>query len=30
VIYLVHPNLKGMVRRVIGADPDYTYAHVIQ
>lgn len=30
VIYLVHPKLRGMVRRVIGADPDYTYAHVIQ
>lgn len=30
VIYLVHPRLKGMVRRVVGADPDFTYAHVIK
>ena len=28
--YLVHPQLKGVVRRVIGPDPDYTYAWVIK
>ena len=28
--YLVHPKLKGVVRRVIGQDPDYTYAKVLQ
>lgn len=27
--YLVHPKLKGMVRRVLGQDPDFTYAKVI-
>ncbi len=27
--YLVHPKLKGVVRRVIGQDPDYTYARVV-
>ena len=30
VIYLMHPKLKGVVRRVIGADPDYTYARVVK
>lgn len=28
--YLVHPRLKGVVRRVIGQDPDYTFARVIK
>lgn len=28
VIYLQHPRVKGVVRRVVGADPDYTYASV--
>jgi oligopeptide transport system substrate-binding protein len=28
--YLQHPKLRGVVRRVLGADPDYTYAEVIQ
>ncbi len=27
--YLQHPKLKGVVRRVLGQDPDYTYARVI-
>ncbi len=30
VIYLMHPKLKGVVRRVVGADPDYTYSHVVK
>ena len=30
VIYLLHPKVKGVVRRVVGADPDYTYARVVQ
>ncbi len=30
VIYLLHPKLKGVVRRVVGADPDYTYARVVK
>ena len=29
VIYLLHPKIKGVVRRVVGADPDFTYAKVI-
>ncbi len=29
VIYLLHPKLKGVVRRVVGADPDYTRARVM-
>ena len=29
VIYLLHPKVKGGVRRVVGADPDFTYARVI-
>ncbi len=29
VIYLLHPQVKGVVRRVVGADPDYTYARVV-
>lgn len=28
--YVQHPKLKGVVRRVIGQDPDYTYARVIE
>ena len=28
--YLIHPKLKGMVRRVIGQDPDFTHARVIR
>ncbi|MGI9322818.1 MAG: hypothetical protein ACR2PJ_04460, partial [Pseudomonadales bacterium] len=27
--YLIHPQLKGVVRRVIGQDPDYTHARVV-
>jgi len=27
---LLHPALRGVVRRVVGADPDYTYAQVIE
>ncbi len=27
--YLQHPRLRGVVRRVLGADPDYTYARVL-
>lgn len=30
VIYLMHPKLRGVVRRVVGADPDYTYSQVIE
>ncbi len=30
VIYLLHPALRVVVRRVVGADPDYTYAQVIE
>lgn len=30
VIYLMHPKLKGVVRRVIAADPDFTYARVVK
>ena len=29
VIYLRHPRVKGVVRRVVGADPDYTSASVV-
>ena len=29
IIYLLHPKVKGVVRRVVGADPDYTHAKVI-
>lgn len=28
--YLQHPKLRGVMRRVLGADPDYTYARVIE
>jgi oligopeptide transport system substrate-binding protein len=28
--YLQHPKLRGVVRRVLGADPDYTFARVIE
>lgn len=28
VIYLLHPRVKGVVRRVVGADPDFTYSSV--
>lgn len=28
-IYVVNPRLRGMVRRVVGADPDFTHAYVI-
>lgn len=30
IIYLLHPKVKGVVRRVVGADPDYTHARVVQ
>ena len=30
IIYVVNPRLKGMVRQVVGADPDYTHAYVVQ
>ncbi|HIG40591.1 MAG: peptide ABC transporter substrate-binding protein [bacterium] len=30
VIYLLHPKLRGVVRRVVGHDPDYTYARVVK
>ena len=30
VIYLLHPKVRGVVRRVIGHDPDYTYSRVIE
>ncbi len=28
--YLQHPKLRGAMRRVLGADPDYTYARVVE
>ena len=28
--YMVHPKLKGVVRRVLGQDPDFTYARVLE
>jgi len=28
VTYVVHPQLKGVKRRVIGAETDYTYAYL--
>jgi oligopeptide transport system substrate-binding protein len=28
--YLQHAKLKGVIRRVIGQDPDYTYARVVK
>ncbi|MBT3425183.1 MAG: peptide ABC transporter substrate-binding protein [Gammaproteobacteria bacterium] len=30
VIYLLHPKVKGVVRNVVGSDPDFTYARVVQ
>ena len=30
VIYVLHPRLKGVVRRVVGADPDFTRAWVVE
>ena len=30
VIYLLHPKLRGVVRRVTGVDPDFTRARIIQ
>ncbi|MFN3239840.1 MAG: peptide ABC transporter substrate-binding protein [Pseudomonadales bacterium] len=30
VIYLMHNKLRGVTRRVVGADPDYTYARVVK
>ena len=28
--YMVHPKLKGVARRVLGQDPDFTYARVVE
>lgn len=28
--YVQHPRLKGVIRRALGADPDYTYARVVE
>ncbi len=30
VIYLMHPKVKGVVRRVVGADPDFRRARVVK
>ncbi|MBF0155487.1 MAG: peptide ABC transporter substrate-binding protein [Magnetococcales bacterium] len=30
LIYVQNPRLKGVVRRIFGADPDYTQARVVQ
>ncbi len=30
VIYLQHPKVRGVVRRVVGADPDFTHARVVK
>lgn len=30
VIYLQNPKLRGVMRRVVGVSPDYTYARVIE
>ena len=29
IIYLLHPKVKGVARRVIGHDPDFTYAKIV-
>ena len=29
VIYLLHPRVKGVVRRVVGPDPDYAHARAV-
>jgi len=29
-VYVVSPRLKGLVRSVIGADPNYTYADIVE
>ena len=26
--YVIHPQLKGLVRRVVGADPDFTFSYI--
>ena len=28
VAYVTHPQVKGILRRVVGADTDYTYAYI--
>ena len=28
--YMVHPKLKGVVRHVLGQDPDFTHARVVE
>ena len=30
VIYLMHPKVKGVVRRVVGADPDFRRARIVK
>ncbi len=30
VIYLMHDKVRGVTRRVVGADPDFTYARVVK
>jgi len=30
VVYVLHPRLRGVVRRRFGADPDFTYARVVR
>jgi len=29
-VFVTHPELKGMLRRVIGAETDFTYAWIDQ
>ena len=28
-VYVQHPRLRGVVRQVVGHDPDYTWARVL-
>ena len=30
VIYLLNPKVRGVVRKVVGADPDFTFARIVQ
>ena len=28
--YVANPNMRGMVRRAVGLDPDFTYAYIVE
>jgi hypothetical protein len=30
ITYVTHPQMRGMVRRAVGPDPDFTNAYIVE